>query len=397
MDTFKTQIEEVLKRGVEKIYPSSSFLKEKLLQKKPLNIYVGLDPTFSSLHIGHLIVLNKMSQFQALGHHIFLLIGDFTALIGDPTGKSTTRPVLSVQEVTKNSRRFAQQAKKFLSFSGENPAKIVYNSQWSKKLNPVDLIRLTSHFTVQQMIVRDMFQERIKHKKPIFIHEFLYPIFQAYDSVALEADVEVGGNDQTFNMLCGRDLVKDLQHREKVVMTLKLLVGSKGKKMSKTSGAAIFLDDKPAEMYGKIMSYPDDLLESAFELCTQIPEREIQYIKKSMSNPRDVKARLAQEIVTRVWGKAKAFQAEQEFKRIFQAKSVPLNLPTIKLDTQKEISILDLLTKTHLAVSRAEARRLILQGGVKIDQKVQKTWEQMIVPKSGMIIQRGKRRFVKIL
>ncbi len=397
MKAAKITIEEILTKGVEKIYPSTSFLQKRLLEKKPLNIYAGLDPTASSLHIGHLIVLNKLAQLQALGHHIFVLIGDFTALIGDPTGKSTTRPVLSSQEIVNNSKHFVQQAKKFLSFQGENSAKVVYNSQWSKKLRPEDLIRLASHFTVQRMITRDMFQERIKRQKPIYIHEFLYPIFQAYDSVALKADLEVGGNDQTFNMLCGRDLVKSLQHREKAVMSLKLLVDAQGKKMSKTASGAIFLDDKPAEMYGKVMSFPDSLLDSAFELCTQIPEKEIRRLKKTLTNPRDLKSRLAEEIVARIWGQEKSHQAAQEFQRIFQRKGFPLNLPVVRIGLKKKVALLDLLVKVRLAVSRSEARRLVEQGGIRIDQKVQKKWDQIIVPKRGMVIQRGKRRFIKIL
>ena len=247
------------------------------------------------------------------------------------------------------------------------------------------------------MIARDMFQERLKHQRPIFIHEFLYPVFQAYDSVALKADLEVGGNDQTFDMLCGRDLVKDLQHREQAVMTLKLLTDTRGQKMSKTAKNPVFLNDQPAEMYGKIMSYPDSLLDSAFELCTRMPIKKIQALKKKSKNPRDLKERLAYEIVRLVWGEKKATQAAQAFQRIFQEKNLPLRLPTVKLSSSGKMSLPELLVKVHLASSRSEARRLVEQGGIKIDQKVQKTWEQTIVPKSGMIIQRGKRRFVKIL
>ena len=397
MNTLNTTIKEVLERGVEKVYPSASFLRARLLTKKPLKIYVGLDPTAPSLHLGHLIVLNKLAQFQALGHHVFCLIGDFTALIGDPTGKSKTRPVLSPEEVRKNSRQIARQVRKFLNFQGKNPAHLVYNSQWAKKIKPEDLINLTSHFTVQQMVVRDMFQERLKHQRPIFIHEFLYPIFQAYDSVALEADLEIGGNDQTFNMLCGRDLVKDLQHRAKAVMALKLLTDTQGQKMSKTAQNPVFLNDPPEEMFGKIMSYPDSLLESAFELCTRIPKKEIQALKKKLKNPRDLKERLASEIVRLVWGEKKATQAAQEFQRVFQEKNLPLHLPTVKLSSIGKMSLPELLVKAHLASSRSEARRLILQGGIKINQEKQTDEKKIIIPQKGMIIQRGKRRFVKII
>lgn len=398
-DISPKKIQEILERGVEKIYPSRSALKQRLSTGKPMKIYTGFDATAPSLHIGHLVSLNKLAQLQALGHQIFFLIGDFTTLIGDPTGHSTSRPQLTVKEVLANSCRFSQEASKILSFQGKNPARLVYNSQWIDKLKARDLIQLTSNFTVQQMITRNMFQERMKKGKPIFIHEFLYPIFQAYDSVALEADLEIGGNDQTFNMLCGRSLVKDMQHREKIVMTLQLLTDASGAKMSKTDSNAVFLSDSPQEIYGKVMSYPDELIESAFYLCTKIPYAEAKKIGKNIVEKkisfRDAKARLAWEIVSLNKGKFRADQSAQEFQRVFKEKEVPINIPSLKL-AKKPINIVDLLIRINLASSRSEAKRLIVQGGIQINQKVEKRCDQEIKITKGMIIQRGKRKFVRI-
>jgi len=398
-DTRAEKVAEVLGRGIEKIYPSSSFLKKKLLAGRPLKIYAGFDPTASSLHLGHLALLNKLAQLQELGHQVFFLIGDFTALIGDPSGRSATRPQLTKKEITANGRCFYQQAAKILSFQGNNSARLVFNSQWLGKLKAEDIVELASHFTVQQMLARDMFQRRIEKKRPIFIHEFLYPLFQAYDSVALEADLEVGGNDQTFNMLCGRSLVKDLQHREKIVLTLKLLTDAKGDKMSKTAANAVFLSDSSQEMYGKIMSFPDQLVEPAFYSGTRVPRAEVEEIRQKMKekqvNRRDAKARLAWEMVALNWGREKAERSAQEFSRVFQEKRLPLKIPLVRLP-KETISLIDLLLQTQLASSRAEARRLITQGGIKVDQEVQTDGEQMIKLVKGMLVQRGKRKLVQI-
>lgn len=398
-DTRTEKIAEVLERGVEKIYPSSLLLKKRLLAGKPLRVYAGFDPTASSLHLGHLILLHKLAQFQALGHQVFFLIGDFTALIGDPSGRSVTRPRLAKKEVMANSRRFSQQAAKVLSFQGINPAQLVFNSQWLGKLKAEELIKLASHFTVQQMLVRDMFQKRIEKKKPIFIHEFLYPLFQAYDSIALEADLEIGGNDQTFNMLCGRSLVKDLQHRGKMVLALKLLTDTQGKKMSKTADNAISLSDSSQEMYGKVMSFPDELIEPVFYLATRVPQAEIEEIQRKMKekrvNRREAKARLAWEIVAFCWGRDEAERSHQEFRRVFQEKSLPSKIPLVRLP-KKSVSIINLLLQAKLASSRAEARRLITQGGIKINQEVQTDAGRMIKAEKGMLVQRGKRKLVQI-
>ncbi len=394
------RINEVLIRGVEKIYPDFKSLKAKLKAGKKIRLYCGYDPTAPSLHIGHAISLRKLAQFQKLGHEVIMLIGDFTAMIGDPTDKTAARKKLTRKEVEKNLRNYKKQAGKILKFSGTNPAKIMHNSKWNDKLTFVDLIDLASNFTVQQMIARDMFQRRIKDDKPIYLHEFLYPLAQAYDSLIMDVDLEVGGNDQTFNMLCGRDLMKAAKGREKFVLSTKLLVDPSGKKMGKTEGNMINLDDSPKNMYGKIMSWPDPLIYLGFELCTDIPMEEIEEINKGMKektvNPRDAKARLAREITSIYHGKKAALDAEKEFNRIFKDKNIPSRIPGHRLAVAK-VNIVDLLMETKLASSKSEAKRLIEQNAVKIDKKTISDWKEKIDIGKGMVIQAGKRRFAKLI
>ena len=320
-------------------------------------------------------------------------------MIGDPTDKTAARKKMTRDEVLKNVENYQKQASKILKFSGKNSAKVMYNSKWNDKLSFADLIELASNFTVQQMIARDMFQERMKAKKPIYLHEFLYPLAQAYDSVAMDVDLEVGGNDQTFNMLCGRDLMMAVKNKEKFVLTTKLLVDSAGKKMGKTEGNAVNLDDSPNQMFGKIMSWPDELITLGLELCTDILMEEINQIDQEMTqdklNPRDAKARLAREIVAVHYGKDRASLAEKEFNRVFQKKEDPSQMPVHKLSAG-EYDILDLLLKIKLAPSKSEARRLVEQAAVRIDNQLVKDWQKKIKVKNGMIINVGKRRFVKI-
>src|SRR4030043_655259 len=278
--TASNKIKEVLEKGVEKIYPSKEALEKTLKSGKRIRLYCGFDPTSPKLHIGNAIQLRKLAQFQNLGHEVIFLIGDFTGMIGDPTDKSAARKKITRKEILKNAKNYKNLASKILRFSGKNPAKIMYNSEWNDKLTFIELIELASNFTVQQIIIRDMFQERIKKDKPIYLHEFFYPLAQAYDSVAMDVDLEIGGNDQTFNMLCGRQLMKALKNKEKFVLTTKLLNDPSGKKMGKTEGNIINLDEKPNEMYGKIMSWPDSLIFPGFELCTDLSIEEVNQIKK---------------------------------------------------------------------------------------------------------------------
>lgn len=399
IETDKNLVKEVLTRGVEKIYPSREALEKKLQSGRRVKLYCGYDGSGPSLHIGHAITLRKLAQFQALGHEIIMLIGDFTGMIGDPTDKMATRTKLTRKEVLANAAHYQKMAGKILKFSGDNPAQILYNSAWNDQLTFVDLIELASHFTVQQMLIRDMFQKRMEQGKPIYLHEFLYPLAQAYDSVALDVDLEVGGNDQTFNMLCGRDLIKALKNKEKFVLTTKLLTDPTGKKMGKSEGNIVALDETPENMFGKVMSWPDELIALGLELCTDVPLEEIEKLNKQMKkneiNPRDVKARLAREIISIYYNKEDALKAEQEFEKIFKEKQFPSKMTEIKI-TESKLDILDLLMKTNLISSKNEAKRLVEQGGIKINEEVINDWKQKVDIKKNVIIQVGKKKFVKI-
>jgi tyrosyl-tRNA synthetase len=394
------KIEEVLSRGVANIYPDKKSLAERLASGQKIKLYCGYDPSGPSLHLGHMITLKKLSQFQKLGHEVIMLIGDFTGMIGDPTDKSAARKKLSREEVLKNSANYQKIVSRFLDFSGQNPAKILYNSQWNDKLTFKELIELASNFTVQQMLAREMFQKRLEDKKPIYLHEFLYPLAQAYDSVAMDVDLEIGGNDQTFNMLCGRDLMRTMKNKEKLVLTLKLLTDSEGKKMGKSEGNMVELDEDPNQMFGKIMSWPDELIIPGLELLTDISLSEIEKIKEGMQNgkinPKNAKAGLAKEIITICHNKDLAFLAEKEFEKIFKAKEIPSEVEEVEVSEEK-INIIELLVRIGLAESKSEAKRLISQGGLKIDGETEKDWQKMIKIKKGQIFQAGKRKFKKIV
>ncbi|MCX6760310.1 MAG: tyrosine--tRNA ligase [Candidatus Nealsonbacteria bacterium] len=393
-DVNQKKIESVLTRGVDKIYPDSKLLEKTLLSGKRLKMYCGYDPTGPVLHLGHLITIRKLAQFQQLGHEIIMLIGDFTGMIGDPTEKISTRKRLSRKEVLSNAKNYQKQAGKFINFKGKNPAKLLFNSVWLDKLRFDELINLAANFTVQHIMIRDFFQERIKNKNPIFLHEFLYPLAQAYDSVAMEVDLEVGGSDQIFNMLCGRDLMRGLKNKEKFVMGLKLLVDPTGKKMGKTEGNLVSLDSDPKDIYGKIMSWPDEIIHLGFELLTDLPAEEVDKIIKE-SHPREAKAMLAGEIVSICHDKKSADSAEAEFDRVHREKELPSVIPEI-LIRNKNISLLSLLVETNLASSRAEAKRLVLQRGVKIDEKIEDDWKKTVNIEKEMVIQVGRRKFVRV-
>ncbi len=385
----ENRIDEILEKGVERIYPSREALEKVLKSGKRIRLYCGYDPTAPSLHIGHAITLRKLAQFQKLGHEVIMLIGDFTAMIGDPTDKMAVRKKMTRKEVLANAKNYKKQASAILKFSGRNKAEMKYNSQWNDKLNFTGLIELASNFTVQQMMAREMFQERFKKDKPVYLHEFLYPLAQAYDSVAMDVDLEVGGNDQTFNMLCGRDLMKAEKNKEKFVLTTKLLTDPTGKKMGKTEGNMINLDDKPSDMYGKIMSWPDSLIIPGFELCTDL-------LIDKIKNPRDAKAKLAREIAMIYHGETAALNAEKEFNRVFKEKGQPTEIPQIKI-TSKNLPVLELLVKTKLAPSKSEAKRLIEQGAVKIRGQIVSDWRKEIEVEKDMILQAGKRKFIKLI
>lgn len=390
INTSPKKIEEVLTRGVETIYPNYKALEKVLKSGKKLRLYNGIDPT-GKLHLGHVAVLKKLRQFQDLGHEIIVLTGGFTATIGDPTDKKAVRKPLTREQVLINAEAYKKQIGKIIDLKKPN-VRFLNNEEWTSKLKSKDLLDLASNFTVARLLERDMFQERIKAGRDIHVHEFLYPIFQAYDSVVMDVDLEIGGNDQTFNMLMGRSLMKKVKNKEKFVLTTKLLTDQEGKKMGKTEGNMVNLDEKPEEMYGRIMSWPDGLILTAIELCTDVF---IAGLKKT-KNPRDLKAKLAREIVSTFYNKKAAEKAEKEFNKIFKEKRLPTKIQAIKIGEEK-INILELLVRTKLAPSRSEAKRLVLQGGVKINKQNKRDWKEIVKIKKGEILQVGKRKFIKLV
>ncbi|MBI4262640.1 tyrosine--tRNA ligase [Candidatus Uhrbacteria bacterium] len=396
----QSEIHELLTRGVERIYPSTEALQAALESGKKLRLYNGIDPTAPTLHIGHGIILKKLRDFQRLGHEVIMLIGDFTAQIGDPTDKLATRKQLTKEEVLENCRKYREQVAKFLDFkSTKNPVQLRFNSEWTNALTPEELTAIASEFTVQQFLERDMFQDRMKAGKPIHIHEFLYPLFQGYDSVAMDVDMEVGGNDQTFNMLIGRDMQKR-RGKEKFVFAMKLLVDPTGKKMGKTEGNMITLNDTPEDMYGKVMAWGDRMIVGGFELCTDVPMEEVREVEAALgggTNPRDLKARLAREIVTLYHGAPAAKKAEAAFISTFQKHETPAEIPNIQLPISN-IPLSDLLVKVKFAASKGEAKRVVEQGGVKVDGKVIEDINAVVkISKKGVLVQKGKRYFVRVV
>lgn len=392
------KIQEILEKGVANIYPSREFLAQRLAKGERLTLYLGIDPTGPALHIGHAIPLRKLRAFQELGHQVILLIGNFTALCGDPD-KSFTRQRLSAKEIAANLKNYQKQIGKILELKGKNPVLFKFNNDWLAKLKFSDVVDIASNFTVQQMLARDLFDRRLKAGNPIALHEFLYPLMQAYDSVAMNVDGELGGNDQTFNMLAGRDLMKALKGKEKFVLTTKLLTDPTGKKMGKTEGNMITLSDSPAEMFGKVMSWPDTAILLGFELCTNATMPELTDLKKMLDsgvNPRDLKAQLGKEIVTLYHSKQKAVEAETEFNKIFQAKDAPDTLPEVTLQKQ-EYNIIDLILAANLLSSKSEAKRLVEQGGVKLDNKTINSWKTNLRPVTGVVLKVGKRKFAKLI
>lgn len=394
--TDNEKIQELLSRGVENIYPKKEFLEARLKEGRQLTLYTGYDPTAPTLHIGHAITMMKLRQFQDLGHKVIMLIGDYTGMIGDPTDKTSARTKLTHEQVLENCKNYQKQAATILNFEGENAVEIKYNGEWHSKMTFADVLELTSHFTVQRMMERDMFQKRKEENKPIFVHEFLYPVMQAYDSVAMDVDGEVGGNDQTFNMLAGRDLMKDLKNKEKFVLTTKLLVDSSGKKMGKSEGNMIAMTDSPEDMFGKVMSWTDDMILKGFELCTKMLMIDVGEIEKELktgANPRDIKLRLASEVVKTFLGKEESVKAQEYFISTFTKKEQPDEMPEIKPSVYE---IAALLVEAKVCKSKSEARQVIDQGGVSInDEKVEKSAYNTVI-KSGDIVKKGSRWFVKV-
>ncbi|MFC1788214.1 tyrosine--tRNA ligase [Patescibacteria group bacterium] len=396
----KESIEQFLTRGVENVYPSKKFVEAKLKKEKNLKMYLGIDPTGPTLHLGHAIVLRKLRQWQEMGHQVILLIGDFTGMIGDPTDKSAARKRLTRDEVLKNAEKYKTQASRFLSFSGKNKAELKYNSKWLAKMSFAEVVDLASHFTVQQMSVRDMFERRIKEGEPVFMHEFLYPLMQGYDSVVMDIDGEIGGNDQTFNMLAGRTLMKSISGKEKFVLTMKLLTDPSGAKMGKSEGNMITFEDSPEEMFGKVMSWTDGMILPGFELLTDLEQKEIDRIAKDMkagANPRDAKAQLAKEIVAGFYDVDKAKDAQDKFEAMFKDHQAPEDVPEFVIKGQV-MNIIDVLVESELVSSKTEARRLIDGGGIKLDSQTVENYDTEVIPNSeGILVQKGKRHFIRAI
>ena len=382
-----------LKRGVDEIL-SEQDLIEKLKENRPLRVKLGADPTAPDIHLGHTVVLNKLRQFQNFGHEVIFLIGDFTGMVGDPSGKNTTRPPLSREDVLRNAETYKQQIFKILD---PQKTRIVFNSDWLGKLGTEGMIRLASNYTVARMLERDDFKKRFSNNQPIAIHEFIYPLLQGQDSVALEADVELGGTDQKFNLLVGRELQKSAGQKPQVAITLPLLVGLDGeKKMSKSLGNYIGVTEAPSEMFGKIMSISDDLMWDWYNLLSFRPLTEIAQLKADVANgknPRDVKILLAKEIIARFHDEAAAEAAEQEFINRFQKGAMPDDMPEFTFEG--EIGLANLLKDAGLVASTSEANRMVQQGGVKIDgEKVDDA--KLIITTSTAVYQVGKRKFAKV-
>jgi len=399
INTDSKKIKEILERGIEQVIDKKNLLK-KLKSGKKLRIKLGIDPTGPKIHLGRAIQLWKLRNFQDLGHQIVFIIGDFTGQIGDASDKQAMRKPLTEEEIKENLRTYKKQIGKILDLK---KVEFHRNSEWLSKLKIKDFLSLAMSFTAQQMIQRRNFRERWEQNKPIGLHELSYPLLQGYDSVMIQADVEIGGFDQLFNLKMGREMQRIFGQPPQDIMTSQMLYGLDGRKMSTSWGNVINITDNPRNMYGKIMSMKDELIEDYLKLTTRFPLKKIEKIKKDLKeeklNPKEAKSILAKEIIKMYHSKKAGETAEKEFNRVFREKKLPLKIPVFK-SSKKSLPILDLLTKANLASSKNEAKRLILQGGVSIRIKNQelriKDWRQDIKLKNGMILQVGKRKFLKI-
>lgn len=391
---------DIIKRGTVEIIPEEELvrkLEKSLKTNKPLNVKLGCDPSRPDLHIGHSVVIRKLAQFQELGHQAILIVGDFTGMIGDPSGRNATRPALTLEQTRINGESYFEQASKILN---KEKTKIVYNSDWLSKMSFEDVIKLSSKYTVARMIERDDFTKRFKSGEPISIHEFLYPLAQAMDSVAIKSDVELGGTDQKFNLLVGRDIQREFELEPQVILTMPLLVGTDGvEKMSKSLDNYIGITDEPSQIFGRTLSIPDNLIYTYFELATNISNNRLEELRTQLNdkniNPRDLKRELARTLVTMYHNQEAAESAQKEFDNIFINKGLPDEIEEFSIGNNQEINILDLIVSVNFAPSKAEARRLVQQGGVSIDGEKISDFKQIIFLKSGMILKVGKRKFIK--
>lgn len=398
--SFEEQIDELLTRSVVDILPSRDFLKKELLSGKKLKIYFGADATGTSLHIGHATNYLILERFRKLGHKIVVLIGDFTARIGDPSDRGAARVQLTREEVVANTKTWLEKISPVLDFNNkENPVEIVYNNDWLSKMTFEDVINLASNFTVQQMLERDMFEKRMTDEKPIYVHEFFYPLMQGYDSVHLDVDMEICGNDQTFNALTGRTLAKRLNNKEKFVFVTTLLENPKTgeKMMSKSQGTGVFLDESHIDMFGKIMAQPDENISQLFTDCTYLSLAEIAEIKKSLQNnsvhPKDIKLKLAFEITKIYHGEEKANIAREQFEKTFSKKEIPDELE--KISTSKGQKLSAVLLDQNIVSSIGEFKRLVSEGAVKLNG-TESIEDFNFELQESAVFKIGKKKFIQI-
>jgi tyrosyl-tRNA synthetase len=389
----------LLKRGTVEIFTEAELaqkLTEAAKAPRQLRIKLGLDPTSPDIHLGHTVVLRKMRQFQDLGHKAVLIIGDYTARIGDPSGQDTTRPVLSPEQIEQNARTYFEQAGKILDTS-EDKLEIRYNSEWLERLTLMELIQIAAKKTVTQMLQRDTFKKRLQADVDVYTHEFLYPLMQGYDSVMIKSDVELGGTDQTFNNLVGRDIQKAYKQKPQVVITMPILVGLDGKeKMSKSKDNYIGVTDEPKDMFGKVMSISDDMMENYFTLLTDLPTEKIaELASPDKTHPKQAKVLLGKTIVAQFYDKSTAQTTAVEFDKVFAQGQLPDEIPQFKIAAEP-IAASKLLLHCKLVSTGGEAKRMIKQGGASIDGKKLDDPNAEITPKDGMVVRVGKRKFAKL-
>lgn len=391
---------DLIKRGAVEIIPEEELiqkLEKSIKEGKPLNIKLGCDPSRPDLHIGHSVVLKKLEHFQSLGHLAILIVGDFTGMIGDPSERSATRPSLTLEETRINGESYFNQATKILD---KDKTKMVYNSEWLSKMNFEEVIKLSSKYTVARMIERDDFTKRFKAGEPISVHEFLYPLAQAMDSVSIKSDVELGGTDQKFNLLVGRDIQREYGMEPQCILTMPLIVGTDGvEKMSKSYDNYIGISESPKEIYGKTLSIPDSLIYIYFELASDLSSDELKKIREQLDNPnvnpRNIKRHLARTFVRIYHSEQAAKDAEAEFDKIFIKKEVPDDVQEFTLD-MNQINIIDLILLVKFAPSKGEAKRLISQGGVSINSKKITDFNELLKIEDGTVLKVGKRKFIKL-
>ena len=386
---------ELLTRGVANIIPNKDALEKVLKADKKLNIYFGIDPTATKIHLGHAVALRKLQKLAELGHNVTFLIGDFTARIGDPSDKDTERPVLTSQQIQENFQTYKNQAEKILDFS---LVTVKHNSEWLKKLTFEEIVKLCQHFSFGDFGSRELIRKRVNAHEHVGLHEALYPVMQGYDSYFLDTDVQLGGTDQTFNMQAGRTLQKDLRGKESFVLANEFLTGTDGRKMSKSWGNAIWLDDNPNDMFGKVMSVKDDLIIEYFTLGTNVSIDEIKLIEQQLKteNPIEIKKKLAFEIVKELNSEDAALEAQKMFEQTVQKGELPEDIQTLEINAVEHLSISDLLVKAGLATSKSEAKRLVEQGGVQVNSEIVTNPTEKIIPENNMIVKAGKRNFVRI-